>query len=193
MLPITGGLSPASVDSLLKNQHRLDLHLADWSKDLGAGSMWDLLAACLIARHASPKTCFEIGTGFGRTTHHLALNTDTDTRIFSLDISDDAVVGRIFANQPTADRITKLTGDSKTFAFDQWLGKIDLVFVDGDHSFDGVCSDTDLAFKLVAPGGCILWDDFDPGWPGVIKALKQHSRANSMRHIVGTKLVYSPA
>ena len=157
--------------------------------DYVAGSMWDLLAVCMIARHRSPKVCFEIGTGHGRTTHHLALNTPSDAKIYTLDISTAEVVGCVFRGKVSSDKIQQLTCNSSSFDFSRWAGHIDLVVVDGDHSYEGVRSDTARAFTLLAPGGCILWDDFTPAWPGVVKALRGHERARSFRRIAGTKWV----
>jgi hypothetical protein len=36
------------------------------------------------------------------------------------------------------------------------------VFIDGDHSREGVRQDTDLARRILAPGGAIAWHDANP-------------------------------
>lgn len=190
LLPVTGGITATNVEAILEGSTSLQVELSDWHRDYGAGSMWDLLAICLIARHRRPKVCFEIGTGHGRTTHHLALNTPAETRIHTLDISSDPIVGCVFRDQPSAGKIQQLVGNSAAFDYSPWAGRVDLVVVDGDHGYEGVVEDTIRAFQLVAPGGCILWDDFAADWPGVIKALRKHDRAKSFRRIAGTKWVY---
>jgi len=189
LLPLTGGVKTANIYEIVSGLKRADLILHDWDRDYGAGSMWDLISACLIARHRQPKLVFEIGTGHGRSTHHVALNAP-DTRIFTLDISTAEHTGSIFRGQSTSQQITQLVGNSTNYDWTPYLSKTDLVIVDGDHAYDGVKNDTEVAFKLVAPGGVILWDDFAPGWPGVIKALKQHPKAKSFRKIAGSKWVY---
>jgi len=189
-LPLTGGIPPTSVEAILNNATRLNVELADWARDIGAGSMWDLLAVCLIARYFSPRICFEIGTGHGRTTHHLALNTPPDARIYTLDVSTEPVVGSIFRDQPTGAKILQLTADSASFDFGPWARCVDLVSIDGDHGYKAVSRDTERALEMLAPGGCIIWDDFVPDWPGVIRALKRHPRRKEFRRVRGTKLVY---
>ena len=41
-------------------------------------------------------------------------------------------------------------------------GFFDTVFIDGGHSEDVVCSDTDKAYQLLRPGGLMIWHDFCP-------------------------------
>ncbi len=63
------------------------------------------------------------------------------------------------------DRYTQLIGDSHKIdpeAFVRDHGRMDLVFIDGDHSRDGVRQDTDLARAILAPGGAIAWHDANP-------------------------------
>ncbi len=190
MLPMTSGLSATNVETIVDGADHLQVELENWSRDSGAGTLWDLVATCLIARHRAPNVCFEIGTGHGRTSHHLALNTPAKTRIYTLDISAETIVGCVFRDRPTASKISQLTGDSSSFDFGPWAGRVDLVFIDGDHGYEGARWDTERAFEMLAPGGCVLWDDFTPGWPGVIKAVKRHPRSNEFQRIVGTKLAY---
>ena len=59
------GLQSAQLESLLSRCHNLDLRFADWDKDLGAGSFWDLAAIVALTKYMNPATCFEIGTGHG--------------------------------------------------------------------------------------------------------------------------------
>jgi predicted O-methyltransferase YrrM len=41
--------------------------------------------------------------------------------------------------------------------------KFDLIYIDGDHTYDGVMSDSTGAWGLVAAGGIIIWDDYRYG------------------------------
>lgn len=40
------------------------------------------------------------------------------------------------------------------------LGTCDVVFIDGDHSYDAVIHDSVLANSIVRPGGMIIWHDY---------------------------------
>ncbi len=131
----------------------------------------------------APKTIFEIGTYNGFTTLHMAVNSPSDCKIYTLDLPpgydlaqakgnsyDDMLVmqlsqaniaKRFYKNHPLCNKIVELFGDSSTFDFSPYYGKIDLVFIDGNHSHEFVKKDSENAFKMVSENGLIVWHDFD--------------------------------
>ena len=57
---------------------------------------------------------------------------------------------------------TLIVGDSRTV--DVATGEVDLVFIDGDHSYEGAKNDFDRFGRRVRVGGAVLFDDaFDEG------------------------------
>ena len=134
---------------------------------LDGGSLpTDLALLKIIARKVDAKSYFEIGTWRGESVANVA---DVVEKCFTLNLSDQELKrrnmsdeyihlhGHFSRNNP---RITHLHGDSRTFNFDEYLGKMDLVFVDGDHHYDSVVKDTQTAFKLIKSGGAIVWHDY---------------------------------
>lgn len=71
-----------------------------------------------------------------------------------------------------ADRVTLIQGFSDKLA-PQWDGlPIGLLFVDGDHTYDGARSDILAWAPHLAPGAVIAVDDYGhPDWPGVAEAV----------------------
>jgi predicted O-methyltransferase YrrM len=144
-----------------------------------------LAAICLLRR---PQRIFEIGTFNGATTLILARSAPT-AEVFTLDLPSEAVpagvleveasniaaggVGTRFRDAPEGRQITQLLGDSRTFDFSPWHGSIDLVLVDAGHEYESARSDTATALRLLAPGGVIVWDDYMPSWPGVVRAVEE--------------------
>jgi predicted O-methyltransferase YrrM len=170
-----------------------------------------------LVKHFEPKTLFEIGTFDGRTSLNMAAHAPTDARVFTLDLPsnkiDDAALTieqtdrQFIAKQMSGSRfigtvfeknITQLYGDSATFDFSPYLSSVDLLFVDGSHSYDYVLKDSATATKIVRPGGVVIWHDYVgngfTAWPGVTKALNQlrtsDRRFRNMVNIMGTSFAF---
>ena len=165
-----------------------------------------------LVRSQQPRSIFEIGTYDGRTALNMALNAPADCRVFTLDLpksgiestrlhistSDKMFVdkdksGARFQGTDQASRIVQLYGDSATFDFSPYLNDIDVVFVDGSHTYEYLRNDTQKALQLLRNGnGIIIWHDYR-AWPGVTKGLEEFYLGGGsfaeMRHVEGTSLV----
>ena len=140
----------------------------------------ELLTLMALCGYLRPKQVFEIGTFTGESTLAMARQLPSDSKIATLDIQKHNG-GLAFEGRPEARQITDLVGDSRRFDFSPYESQCDFVFVDADHSYPCVCNDTEIAFRLLKPGGVILRDDyvFDPRFPecsGVKKALEEMRR-----------------
>jgi hypothetical protein len=130
------------------------------------------------ARIVNAKTILEIGTSLGYTTMHLAMNTNAI--IETVDIEQKPVV--FDENHP---RICRVIGNSANLAIDQ----TDFVFIDGDHSYEGVSKDTAIAFKCEPK--VIAWHDYsEPTTPGVTQFLDDISEEFTIYHVEDTKLAF---
>ncbi len=173
----------------------------------------ELLILNLLVKRFNPKTIFELGTFNGRTTLNLAINSSSDVRVYTIDLPKDNVIspalpttrddeqyinqhvtGLKFLNQEEKSKITQLYGDSAIFDFTPYFNTIDMVFVDGSHSFEYVMNDSKIALKLLNNGhGLIVWHDYSSSHKEVTKALNKLQLENSefkMFHIKDTTLVY---
>ena len=64
-----------------------------------------------------------------------------------------------------------------------------MVFVDASHAYEAVLSDSRQAFRMIRPGGLIIWDDYHPVHGiGVMKALAELSDEQPIAWIRGTRL-----
>ncbi len=61
----------------------------------------------------------------------------------------------------------------------------DMIFIDGDHSYEGVKLDFDIYHKMVKPSGYIIFDDYDRAkWPGVVQFIDNDiPNYTDIRHI----------
>ncbi len=158
-----------------------------------------------LAKALDVQRVLEIGTFTGVTALTLTMNLPSLT-IDTLDLpagklpalsfaQDDrgylpsAQRRRVFEGESEAERIIQHEGDSARFDFSA-LGKtFDLVYVDGAHSYDYVANDTKAAFHVVSGSvGAIVWDDYSPGWHGVVRYLNERTDLGLYR-VPGTRLV----
>lgn len=71
-------------------------------------------------------------------------------------------------------RVTVLKGYSQVALREQPLAAYDIVYIDGSHSADDVLEDAVLAWRLLKPGGLLVFDDYPwrpasprpADWPG---------------------------
>lgn len=81
--------------------------------------------------------------------------------------------------QGVVERFAKkpVTIHRKTTAefFADFTEKLDWVYVDADHSFEGCLFDLKNAMRIIKPGGLLLGDDFYPSKPGVMRAVVEFS------------------
>ena len=125
---------------------------------------------CLIALERTAKTtkAFEFGTADGRTSRNLAANLEPGGLLLTLNIAPDldsthhhdVAVGQRFLGTAEAARIQQLWGDSRRFDGTPYQAQCQCIFVDADHSVEGVRADSKNALLMVdRQFGLILWHD----------------------------------
>jgi len=50
---------------------------------------------------------------------------------------------------------------------------LDAIFIDGQHTYEEVHGDIKQALSLVKPGGILAGHDYEPGYPGVMRAVNE--------------------
>lgn len=203
---LTTVLPRVSVDDVLPD---LPLRIRSPVPADGNVSVLELIVLSGLVAARQPHRIFEIGTFDGRTTLNLAMNAPADAIVFTLDLpaggpvpeqvdADDVAFieraswrHRRFVGVVEAARIHELEGDSASFDFSPFHGSMDLVFVDGAHSYEYVISDSDAALRIAAPGATVVWHDYGE-WPGVTRALNELCAADAryagLLHVDGTSL-----
>jgi predicted O-methyltransferase YrrM len=131
-----------------------------------------------------PKVVVEIGTAFGGTLFLLCRAAQPESLIVSIDMPGGGFVGpfgrgsygawrlpflRAFAGPRQDLRLLRQDSHLPATLEDlkhQLRGKaIDLLFIDGDHTYEGVRRDFDTYSPLVRPGGWVAFHDINPGPP----------------------------
>jgi len=165
----------------------------------GTVSLTELTAIASLIQSRRPDRLLEIGTLDGRTTLNMAASAGPSAQVYTLDLPEVQSSGARFASAAgdgPAGRIVQLYGDSAKFDFSPFYGALDFIFIDADHSYDYVLSDSRQAIRLLRNGrGTIVWHDYDSwDWEGTTQALNQlyseGQEFGELRHIEGTSLVY---
>jgi predicted O-methyltransferase YrrM len=164
-------------------------------------------ALAALANLVEAKRIFEFGTYKGVSTTQLALNVADGGMVFTLDLPEDhpayslpipkpeerqiaAEGGKgILIPRDLLDRVTFLSSDSATFDENPYTGTIDLVFVDGAHSYEYVKSDTEKGWKMLRPGGILAWHDCVPSHRDVVKYIRESHR--TAKRVTGTALAFA--
>jgi predicted O-methyltransferase YrrM len=88
--------------------------------------------------------------------------------------------------------LSKLDGKAQLIREKSWIAanrfadeSFDLVYIDGDHTYECVCKDLAAWYPKVRKGGVICGDDI--GWPGVKKAVDEFFLALGTEYQIVTK------
>lgn len=133
----------------------------------------DLLLLRALARRVPTCRYFEIGTWRGESAANVA---EVAASVHTLNLSAEEMRGlglneryielHGFFSRPLPN-VTHLHGNSATFEL-SGLGPFDVVFIDGDHRYEAVRTDTRRVFEhLVGPRTVVVWHDASrqPGQP----------------------------
>lgn len=129
----------------------------------------ELLELLEQVRRLEPRRVCEIGTAAGGTLYFLTRVAAPSALLVSIDIATPPHTRFARGKLARADqRIVSLEGDSQSLEMVERLRReldgepIDFLFIDGDHSYDGVKRDFELYSPLVRPGGLIALHDINP-------------------------------
>ena len=132
-------------------------------------SAWALYG---LVRSMKPRVCVEIGSARGRSACHigLALRENGAGRLYAIDPhretawndSDSKDTYRALLRNirrlGLAHYVEVIRRDSAEAAR-EWTRPIDLLFIDGDHSHEGVRRDWEAFVRFVAPFGLVVFHD----------------------------------
>jgi hypothetical protein len=134
----------------------------------GTSTVPDILLLKLLATKIENCKYFEIGSWRGESISNMSQVCSSCTSL-TLGADDMKKLGM---SQKVADihgtfskgkeNIKTIFHNSHTFDFTSLDEKFDLVFIDGDHSYAGVRSDTSKVFELTKGAAVIVWHDY--GW-----------------------------
>lgn len=98
----------------------------------------------------------------------------------------------LFGRAGPPSNVRVVEADSSTLDWATLDFEPNLIYIDGDHSHDGVLVDSRKALQVVARGGSIVWNDYmhllgEPRWD-VVAAIHRalEARVDDLRSVGGT-------
>lgn len=158
------GLKTVDITELLPN---FDITIEPYAALDGGSTPIDL--ALLKGLAASKQNCdyFEIGTWRGESVSNVA---SVAKNCVTLNLPDETLLQMGFDKKyvdlhrfysKNLKNVIHLQGDSLTYDYKSLNQKFDLIFIDGDHHYESVKSDTENAFSLLKDeNSIIVWHDY---------------------------------
>tara|TARA_A100000164_G_scaffold361072_1_gene375420 strand:- start:16 stop:801 length:786 start_codon:yes stop_codon:yes gene_type:complete len=160
------------------------------------------------------KKIFEFGTCSGKTTYLMGLNSSDDTSITSItlnpyDLNDikkknidnkvsfrniiqESIYDKFLFSETEVERKIKIIfQNSLDLEHNKYKNEIDLIFIDGGHTYSVVRNDSEKSFDMLSSKGIILWHDYVPGKRSardVVKYLNEISKTKPIYKIKNTSL-----
>lgn len=158
---------------------------------------------CALIGSVSPKTVIEFGVNTGRTAQALLEYVPGISNYVGIDVPHGFITPKQVQRGEVPERPGELVamdsrfmlmlpqGGSATLDPTQ-LPECDAVFIDGDHSREGVLNDTLLTLQRIRVGGIIVWHDYhDLGTVDVREVMHEKYAAGwPLRHVENTWMVY---
>jgi predicted O-methyltransferase YrrM len=146
---LLNGFPPTSVPKI-----RLNQRLSEWKRFMQ-----------FLAGRGFPQTILEIGTGRGGSAFFWSRLSPAGSRIVTVDLSQKAAEAVAVYDRPGANSVFSVVGDSRSIvtveAVDAALDgrEVDLLYIDGDHTYYGVKSDFETYEPFCAERGLVAFHD----------------------------------
>ena len=156
------------------------------------------------------KKIFEFGTCSGKTTYLMGLNSSDDTSITSITLNpsnlknvkkeniDNKVSFRniiqesvyekfLFSEKEVEKKIKVIFENSLNLEHNKFRNQMDLIFIDGGHTYSVVKNDSEKSFEMINETGIILWHDYVPGKRSAIDVVKYINEISKKKKIYKIK------
>ena len=176
---VSNNLNGPTKNSIVKN-----FCITPENQIIGMTSNYESWIISVLSRIS--KNIFEFGTCSGKTTYLMALNSDKDSKIYTItlnpsdtdkiykkngdnkfaqkNIINETIYDKfLFSGEPEEKKIKVFFMNSLKFDEKNFVNKMDLIFIDGGHTFSIIKNDSDKAFKMIKSKGIILWHDYNLG------------------------------
>ena len=149
----------------------MDYEALDLKANPGAFSTFD--AAVLmpeVAKLKSGQVYLEVGVDKGKSLSIAKMVAKPGVEIWGVDLRDD----------PKVPGTNFVQADSFTYQVDK---KVDVLFIDGDHTYEGCKADIDNWYPQMAEHGVMCFHDCDATSPGVVRAVEEFVKEHKIKDV----------
>ena len=135
--------------------------------------------------HSPAARVVEIGTGRGISLAHLliGLSHHPDVKVWSVDLEEcDKALEYVQKCQIPNWRYELVVGDSVTIGL-RWQGELDMVYLDGSHSHEGVLADAAIWGQCIKPSGILAFHDYGNRKHKVTAAVNEFTKGKQWKKI----------
>ena len=97
----------------------------------------------------------------------------------------------LFSGEEVEKKIKIIFQNSLSLEHNEYKNKMDLIFIDGGHTYSVVKSDSEKSFEMLNKNGIVLWHDYVPGKRSakdVVKYINEISKQKKIYKIKNTSL-----
>jgi hypothetical protein len=153
--------------NLLTLFHEFQITVKPYSFLEGTSTVLDIALLNALARKYRACKYLEIGTWRGESVANVARNAEkcisitlSEEELRKRGVSEEFIRTHRFYSEGLSN-VEHIGHNSQTFNFSSLNEKFDLIFIDGDHSYEGVKIDTQNAFKMLkGDDSIIVWHDY---------------------------------
>jgi predicted O-methyltransferase YrrM len=171
-------------DSMIKKFDLIgDMEAYISSKIHGAFSSMDMVVLTdYVKKLQSEEIYLEIGVDYGKSAATAVFQAPEGVKFYFIDIVDreahidypELLSRKQFFETEGLDTVGNfIQADANDIAKTWDKGKIALIFIDGNHSYEGCKADILSWLPHLKPGGAMLFHDYDISSPGVIQAVDE--------------------
>lgn len=145
----------------------IDYEQLDLKARLGAFSTLDMAVLLPEVEKLKPGQVYlEVGVDKGKSLSVAKMVAPPGVGIYGVDLRPD----------PKVEGTRFIQGNSQDVAA-IWDGPIDVLFIDGDHSYEGCRADIASWYPHMADEGVMLFHDCDETSPGVVQAVHEFAES----------------
>lgn len=138
----------------------------------GSFSAFDMEVMYGFIENLKPSDVYlEVGVQYGRSLDFVRRNSQAE--VYGVDISDglyQPVEGATFIHAPSNEAVKG------------WDKPIDVLFIDGDHTYAGCADDFNNFAPFVKSGGWVVFHDCDETSPGVVEVFDTISEGSDWKN-----------